>query len=228
MYLCMLVVLCLVVYTGCSPFTLGQKSAEMLIGENESTEDYNWDDYNDDYETDTAWDYDDTDLDDTDYDDTESDDFDYDTEDIESDKISASIITDYNWKGANDGSLIICEVGETFRYFQSADNLEDNYYEGTYEFYVGQDAVDYVTTTLSEYAVTEEELEGLFERSDEYDVSDFVCFVLHNEACIVDGENTVDEPYTTPYFGFCFEEDGTFYLDIANMNTANYHTYIAE
>lgn len=138
----------------------------------------------------------------------------------------SSIITEYDWQGSEDSSLIVCETDGSFRYYQSADNLSDNYYEGTYEFYMGKDAVSYITTELSAYGVTEEELEGVFDRNEQYSESNFVIFVLNNEACIIDGENQVESPYQTPYFGFYLEEDGVPYLDIANMNSGNYHLFV--
>lgn len=140
----------------------------------------------------------------------------------------AARLTSYNWQGTKDGSLLVFEQNSTFRYYQTAEDLTDNYFEGTYEFYVGADAVDYITTDLSDYSVTKNELEGIFEGSDEYDESNFVCFTLNNEACYMGGENTVEKPYQTSYFGFCLEEDGDLYLDIANMNSANYHLFIAK
>lgn len=229
-FVCMTV--CMFFCVGCTPYIIGQKIAEKMSSEEDSYEESYADAEEYDYSTET---YDDIDLDyEEDMDSYEeeyeesSDVDDYEDSDVDFGVISDSIITDYTWQGANDGSLIVCEVGETFRYFQSADDLEDNYYEGTYEFYVGEQAVTYITTALSEYGVTEEELEDLFARNEEYETENFVCLVLHNDACIVDGENTVEEPYTTPYFGFCLEEDGVLCLDIANMNTANYHTYIAQ
>ena len=140
----------------------------------------------------------------------------------------SSIITEYDWQGSGDSSLIVCETDGSFKYYQSADELNDNYYEGTYEFYMGKDAVTYITTDLSTYGVTKEELEGVFNRNEQYEESNFVIFVLNNEACIIDGENQVESPYQTPYFGFYLEEDGVPYLDIANMNTGNYNLFVGK
>ena len=140
----------------------------------------------------------------------------------------STIITDYSWQGSQDGSLLVCEKDGSFKYYRSADDLTDNYFEGTYEFNMGKDAVTYMTTTLGDYGVTEEELEDIFERNEEYDESNFVCLVLHNETCIMDGENQIETPYQTPYFGFCLENEDGLYLDIANMNSGNYYIYLAK
>lgn len=139
-----------------------------------------------------------------------------------------SIITEYNWQASGDSSLIVCKTDGSFRYYRSAEDMTNYYYEGTYEFYMGEEAVTYITTELSAYSVTREELEGVFDRNEEYDESNFVILVLNNEACIVDGENQVESPYQTPYFGFCLEEDGVPCLDIANMNTGNYSLYVGK
>ena len=140
----------------------------------------------------------------------------------------ASIISDYEWQASGDGSLIVCNEDGTFKYYRSAEDLTDSYYEGTYEFYIGEDAVTYVTKTLSDYGITEDELEDLFDRNEEYDESNFVCLVLNNEKCIIGGENQIESPYKTPYYGFCLEDDEKLCLDIANMNTANYALYVAK
>lgn len=136
-----------------------------------------------------------------------------------------SIITEYQWQATGDGSLIVCESDGSFKFYQSAEDFTDNYFEGNYEFYMGKKAVTYITTELSEYGVTKEELKGVFDRTEEYDESNFVVFVLNNEACIVDGKNVVESPYRTPYYGFCLESEGVPYLDIANMNSGNYQLF---
>ena len=140
----------------------------------------------------------------------------------------SAIITEYKWQNAGDSSLIVCETDGSFKYYRSAEDLTNNYFEGTYDFFMGEEAVTYITTTLSSYSVTKEKLEGVFARNKEYDEANFVVFVLNNEACMVDGENQVEAPYKTPYFGFCVEAEGVPCLDIANMNSGNYHFFVAK
>ena len=48
-----------------------------------------------------------------------------------------------NWV-FQDNSILMFSDNDTFTYYQSRDNLEDNYYTGTYEFYTGQAAYDYI------------------------------------------------------------------------------------
>lgn len=138
---------------------------------------------------------------------------------------NSALLTSYNWQGTQDGSLLVFEEDNTFRYYQSADDLTNYYFEGTYQFFIGAEAVTYLTTTLSDYGVTLDEINTIFLNNEQYYEANFMIYVLNNEACMIDGENTVDSPYQNPYMGFCLEENGTIYLDVANMNSANYSMY---
>lgn len=140
----------------------------------------------------------------------------------------SSILTDNNWEGTGDGSLLVCETNLTFKYYQSGEDLTDNYYKGTYQFFVGEDAVKFITEDLSSYGITEEEIQGVFQRNEAYELSNFVCLVLYNEACIINGQDTFQEMVTTPYYGFYLKDENDIYLDVANMNSGNYHTYIGK
>lgn len=139
-----------------------------------------------------------------------------------------SLITEYLWQASGDSSLIVCKTDGSFKYYQSAEDLTNYYYEGTYEFYMGKKAITYITTELSEYAVTKDELEALIDRSEEYEESNFVVLVLNNEACMIDGENVAETPYRTPYYGFCLEENGEPNLGLVNMNSGNYAIYVGK
>lgn len=141
---------------------------------------------------------------------------------------NSALLTSYNWLGPKDGSLLVFEKDGTFKYYKSADDLTNYYFEGTYLFYIGAKAVTYVTTTLSNYGVTPEKLSTLFTNNKAYNEANFIIYVINNEACMIDGKNTINNPYQNPYMGFCLEDSGTIYLDVANMNTANYSLYVAK
>lgn len=144
-------------------------------------------------------------------------------------KDADSIITSYNWMGDEGDSLLACETDGTFKYYRDAYDLSDNYYDGTYVFTRGFEAFTYLTEDLEEYGITSEEMLDYLLRNagTEYSMSNLVCLVLNNERCIMDGEDQLDSPHKTPYYGFVIEKDGEIYLDLANMNTANYWMYIA-
>ncbi len=57
-----------------------------------------------------------------------------------------------------DGSQLCLEEDGSFRYYQSADDHENQYYEGIYEVYYGQAALEQIAS-MTEYGLTMEELE---------------------------------------------------------------------
>lgn len=57
----------------------------------------------------------------------------------------------------NDDSQLCLQDGGSYRYYQSADDHENQYYEGVYEVYRGQEAMDKVAS-MTEYGLTVEEL----------------------------------------------------------------------
>lgn len=124
-----------------------------------------------------------------------------------------------NWI-SNDDSYIMFNDDGTFEWYQNKDDLTNSYYAGTYEFYTGQEALNYITQDLEQYGITDDEMRDIFENSSSYSLDIFVCLVLNNEELIVDGQNTLEAPTVTPCYGFYFEDEE--YLDIANMNTATY------
>lgn len=124
-----------------------------------------------------------------------------------------------SWQ-AKDKSIIEFYDDDSFFWQYDPSDSSDYYYTGTYEYYIGQSAIDYVTEDLSSYGVTASEINGMFDRVSEYKRENFVCLVLYNEEQIIDGENQLSETKKTPCYGFYFPEES--YLDIANMDTGSY------
>lgn len=125
---------------------------------------------------------------------------------------------------AGDGSVIYFYEDGTFYWYQNDSNHEDNYYAGTYEGYQGDAAVEYITEELSEYSVTEQELEDYFDRnrdSDFYTRENCTALKLRTEQAIVGGVNVAKEPYERHYMGFM--ADG--YYDAANMDSGEYASF---
>lgn len=126
-----------------------------------------------------------------------------------------------NWV-ASDGSEMVFDDDE-FKWYQYEGEYEDNYYSGTYEFYIGEDAVYFITTDLAKYSVTEAELNDLFEKNELYSIDNFVVFNLEYDSLVVGGEASTMDESLIPWYGFILE-DGT-YLDVANMNTGTYYKF---
>lgn len=123
---------------------------------------------------------------------------------------------------ASDGSEVVFG-NDTIYWYQKENEHDDNYYYGEFDFYVGEDAVKFITTELSDYGVTKAELEDLFERNEEYNIDNFVVFDIVYDGIIIDGELTVPNRPRVPWYGFILEDNT--YLDVANMNTGTYYKF---
>lgn len=138
----------------------------------------------------------------------------------------SDILAGTTWLSDMDYSLIVFNEDESFEWYQSEDEKDDNYYAGTYTFYIGQDAVDYITGPLAEYNVTEKELQAIFRQNEDFDLNNFVCYTINNESFILDGEEQISEPEEGHYFGF-LREDGEV-LDVASLFSGTYSWFIKQ
>lgn len=123
---------------------------------------------------------------------------------------------------AGDGSEIKFSY-VTFSWYKIKDVYNDNYHSGTYKFFIGEDAVDYITEDLSKYGVTREELSNIFSRNEQYSVDNFVVFEFEFNNSYIDGQYKASENKNTAWFGFLLDNGN--YLDVANMNTATYYKF---
>lgn len=125
---------------------------------------------------------------------------------------------------AEDGSVIYFAEDGSFQWYRDDADHSNYYYTGTYEVYQGDTASSYVVNDLSEYGVTQEELEDYFARNGEssvYAPEYFTCLILHNEACMIDGKNEIVEAYATNYMGFLKEG----YYDAVNMASGEHASF---
>ncbi len=132
-------------------------------------------------------------------------------------------LDDTEWVSNPDLSCLSFEDDGEFRFYRDDDVRDDNYFEGEYDFYIGEDAIEYVTDDLEEYGLTKKEIDRFTEEEETRE--NFVCLVLHNESIIVDGEEVIDEPYDMPYYGFLEEDDDERTLTLVNMETATITEY---
>ena len=154
--------------------------------------------------------------------------------DIPEFETSAAIDKNYfisnKWVEKNSNSYLVPEEGDTFKYYKDKADTSDYYYEGPVEFYSGKEAYEFVTANseMIKYGVTKEELDGLFERNEEYSMDNFVCMVLHNEKCIIGGENTITDFVVTPYYGFYLTNGSDEILQVVNMNSPEYYDFVLD
>ncbi|MCI9331094.1 MAG: hypothetical protein HFG05_02825 [Oscillibacter sp.] len=144
-----------------------------------------------------------------------------------------------------DGSQLCLQDGGDFRWYQSAEDHEHQYYEGVYEVYRGQAAMDKVAS-MTEYGLTMEELERVLsvclngyipgesrpvdyfyatgeleDNRERYQVclDTFYGVILHNQRLITSPEEVREGGNSTLYIGFYLPELGM--ADLTNCNVGS-------
>lgn len=118
-----------------------------------------------------------------------------------------------------DNSYIVFKDNKRFIWYKTKEDKDNNYYEGTYTVYRGENAIRYISNELTIYAVTEQEQRDLIDRNSKWQLDNYFNINLHNERAFINNEETKMNSDTN-YFGFA-NNDYT-YFDIANMKTSNY------
>lgn len=139
---------------------------------------------------------------------------------------SPDLLAGTSWISGNDNSQWVFGTDKTFHWYQTEGETDDNYFAGTYEFHVGQDAINYLTTEFSDYGITERKIRQVLSSNSEYMLDNFVCFSCVNQSFMLRGKEQLSEDTISSYLGF-FLQDGT-YLDIANMTTGTYYGFTKE
>lgn len=139
---------------------------------------------------------------------------------------SPDLLAGTSWISGNDNSQWVFGTDKTFHWYQTEGETDDNYFAGTYEFHVGQDAINYLTTEFSDYGITERKIRQVISSNSEYTLDNFVCFSCVNQSFMLRGKEQLSEDTISSYLGF-FLQDGT-YLDIANMTTGTYYGFTKE
>lgn len=134
---------------------------------------------------------------------------------------SGSLISNTTWIASGGSEVVFSE--KRIDWYQDPEEHSDNYYSGVYKFYIGKEAVDYITKDLSEYGVTKNELSSVFDRNIDYSEDNFVVLDIRYDKFILDGkEQEIPRPLV-PWFGFILDDNT--YLDVANMNTGTYYKF---
>ena len=139
---------------------------------------------------------------------------------------SPDLLAGTSWLSGDDNSQWVFGTDKTFHWYQMEGETDDNYFAGTYEFHVGQDAINYLTTELSDYGITERTIKRVISSNSEYTLDNFVCFSCVNQSFMLRGKEQLSEDTLSSYLGF-FLQDGT-YLDIAKMTTGTYYGFTKE
>jgi len=145
-----------------------------------------------------------------------------------------------------DGSQLCLQDDGSYRYYQSADDHENQYYEGVYQVYRGQDAMDKIVS-MTEYGLTMEELEQVLsadmngyipggsspadylyatgeleDNRTRYNVclDTFYAVILNNQRLVHSPDDVREGGNSTLYLGFYIPELNM--ADLTNANAASY------
>ena len=138
-----------------------------------------------------------------------------------------NLIVGYTYK-LDDDSVIKFSNDYNFKWWKDAYS-EDNYYAGTYSVYYGEDAKKRITEDLTQFAVTEDELDAYFERNegDEiYSIENLTLIELDHTEVVFDGvKEDMSEYDTTTSYYYGFYDTATKKFDAANMATGTYYLF---
>ena len=123
---------------------------------------------------------------------------------------------------ANDNSMLYLNNDNTYMWYLNDNQHEDNYYQGRYNSYNGQEAIEYISTYLKEYGITEEEQENLFEEGTKK-LRNYYLIVLTCEKTKVDGKEQSEEIKTAYYYGFYSQIEKQ--LDLTDIRTKKKITF---
>ena len=129
---------------------------------------------------------------------------------------------DYNYEHfignnfiAQDNSYLVLNKDKTFYWYKDINN-KDEYYYGVYTIYRGENAINYITNTLSIYGIDEN-----YQRTYLLDknIDDYYNLNLNNEKLVVNGkeEKLFKE---TRYYGLATDNYKKF--ELLNMDANNY------
>ena len=126
-------------------------------------------------------------------------------------------ISGYSWVG-NDNSVLYLHKNKGYVWYQDDTTQTDNFYTGTYDFYTGTEAINYIANTLKQYNITAEEQNNLIQNSG-YKLNDYYVIILNCNQAIINGVEQPNANSTVYYYGF-YDETRK-YLDLVNINTSN-------
>ena len=120
---------------------------------------------------------------------------------------------------ANDNSYLVLNDDKTFYWYKDKDN-KDSYYYGKYSVYRGENAINYITSQMSAYEITEEEQRKTIENIDIKNAKDhYYLLNLNNERVFENGKEAMLFKETR-YYGFATQDYDE--LDFLNVDAQNY------
>lgn len=138
-------------------------------------------------------------------------------------------IVENGWVSTGNDNVFL-EFGSnyTYKFFDSIDNVKDNYYAGSYKIFIGSDGMSQVDKMYRKY-VTRSEINQLIAKNREFDRENFVLLILESEGRWENGEKKRDDKLKTPYYGFYVKTtSGTAKLVLFHMETGTRFDFATE
>lgn len=151
-------------------------------------------------------------------------------DDSYSDKLE--YITGTDWIETDDGSYLVFVNDMDFRYYTDYRVLDNNYFTGTYELYIGTEAIDAISQDYTQYGYTEDDVTDKIQEERGIALNEFVVLVLKNNGYWTDGVNTRDSRWDRVYMGyyakgssklelFCLDDNKDhIFADFSGFNTS--------
>lgn len=127
----------------------------------------------------------------------------------------------------SDDSYIVFNKDNSFYWYQSKDNLNDNYYYGSYTIYRGDNAVNNISQNLALYNLTKEDQYSFINsfESEGNNIDLYYNLNLHNEKIVVDGVSN-EMSRDTNYYGMAYNDFKEFKM--VNMTSSNYAVFLLD
>lgn len=119
------------------------------------------------------------------------------------------VIKGYKWLDSDNFMLYLNQDNSYIWYFDDKD-----FERGTYEVYVGKDAIEYIINNLSDYKFDLDKQLDLFKDNSKM-IDNYCLLILNCNNKYVDGKYIFDDNEITPYYGFYDGSNDT--LSLINM-----------
>lgn len=138
------------------------------------------------------------------------------------------VITTHAWFAGDNSYLTFKD--DLFIWYLEKEVTDDNFYQGSYTIYHGQEAIDYYVDSFSEIFDAQEAIDTSLAQAKANGLTEdnFIAMILHNQAATVDGEDREFEAYDSIYVGYYIEDEEGITLDFMNLSTGNRALFVSE
>ena len=128
---------------------------------------------------------------------------------------SALYVMNSTWIGVDSSELVFGE--DTIGWFKTQNVYTDNYFSGKFEFFMGENAIKYLTNDLKDFGITQTKINELINSNAAYTKENFVVFDINYDSVSVDGNKGVPTKGQNPWYGFILNNNTK--LEVININT---------